>query len=37
MVQMIEQNRMFDLNIRFIQTADQNAKAANTLMTMSRG
>jgi flagellar basal body rod protein FlgF len=37
MVQMIEQNRMFDLNMRFIQTADQNAKAANSLMSLSRG
>jgi flagellar basal-body rod protein FlgF len=37
MVQMIEQNRMFDLNMRFIQTADQNAKSANTLMSLSRG
>ncbi len=37
MVQMIEQNRMFDLNMRFIQTADQNAKSANSLMSLSRG
>jgi len=37
MVQMIEQNRMFDLNMRFIQAADQNAKSANALMSLSRG
>lgn len=37
MVQMIEQNRMFDLNMRFIQSADQNAKSANALMSLSRG
>ncbi|QWE19330.1 flagellar basal body rod protein FlgF [Polynucleobacter corsicus] len=37
MVQMIEQNRMFDLNMRFIQSADQNAKSANSLMSLSRG
>jgi len=37
MVQMIEQGRMFDLNMRFIQTADQNAKSANVLMSLSRG
>jgi flagellar basal-body rod protein FlgF len=37
MVQMIEQNRMFDLNMRFIQTADQNARSANSLMSLSRG
>ena len=37
MVQMIKQNRMFDLNMRFITTADQNAKSANELMSLSRG
>lgn len=37
MIQMIQQNRMFDLNMRFIQTADQNAKSANVLMSLSRG
>lgn len=37
MVQMIEQNRLFDLNMRFIQAADQNSKSANSLMSLSRG
>ena len=36
MVQMINQMRMFELNTRFIQTADQNARAANVLMSLSR-
>lgn len=37
MVQMIQQNRLFDLNVRLIQVADQNAKTAGTLMSLSRG
>jgi len=36
MVQMIQQNRMFDLNIRLVQVAEQNAKSAGTLMSLSR-
>jgi flagellar basal-body rod protein FlgF len=36
MVQMIEQNRLFDLNIRMVQTAEQNSKNASQLMSLSR-
>ena len=36
MVQMIQQNRMFDLNMKMIQTADQNAKSTSALMSLSR-
>jgi len=36
MVQMIAQNRMFDLNIRLVQLAEQNAKTAGSLMSLSR-
>ena len=36
MVQMIKQNRLFDLNLRLVQTAEQNAKQAGTLMSLSR-
>lgn len=36
MVQMIAQNRMFDLNIRLVQLAEQNAKTAGGLMSLSR-
>ena len=36
MVQMIAQNRLFDLNIRLIQAAEQNSKTAGTLMSLSR-
>jgi flagellar basal-body rod protein FlgF len=36
MVQMIAQNRLFDLNIRLIQAAEQNSKSAGTLMSLSR-
>ena len=36
MVQMIQQNRMFDLNMKMIQTADQNARATSALMSLSR-
>jgi len=35
MVQMINQTRMFELNMRVIQTAEQNARQANILLTMS--
>lgn len=36
MVQMIAQNRLFDLNIRLVQVAEQNAKSAGALMSLSR-
>lgn len=36
MVDMIEQNRMFDLNIRLVQVAEQNARTAGALMSLSR-
>jgi flagellar basal-body rod protein FlgF len=36
MVHMIAQNRLFDLNIRLIQAAEQNSKTAGTLMSLSR-
>jgi flagellar basal-body rod protein FlgF len=36
MVQMIAQNRLFDLNIRLVQVAEQNSKSAGTLMSLSR-
>lgn len=36
MVQMIAQNRLFDLNIRLVQAAEQNSKTAGTLMSLSR-
>jgi len=35
MVQMIAQNRLFDLNIRLVQVAEQNSKTAGTLMSLS--
>lgn len=35
MVQMINQTRMFELNMRLIQTAEQNSRQANILMTLS--
>jgi flagellar basal-body rod protein FlgF len=35
-VQMIAQNRLFDLNIRLVQAAEQNSKSAGTLMSLSR-
>jgi flagellar basal-body rod protein FlgF len=37
MVQMINQSRMFDLNMKLITTADQNSRSANSLMSLSRG
>ena len=37
MVQMIEQNRLFDLNIRMVQTAEQNSRNASQLVSLSRG
>ena len=36
MVQMIAQNRLFDLNIRLVQAAEQNSKSAGSLMSLSR-
>lgn len=36
MAQMIAQNRLFDLNIRLVQVAEQNSKTAGTLMSLSR-
>jgi flagellar basal-body rod protein FlgF len=36
MVQMIKQNRLFDLNMRLVQAAEQNAKQAGGLMSLSR-
>ena len=36
MVQMIAQNRLFDLNIRMVQVAEQNSKTAGTLLSLSR-
>jgi flagellar basal-body rod protein FlgF len=36
MVQMIAQNRLFDLNIRLVQVAEQNSKTAGALMSLSR-
>jgi flagellar basal-body rod protein FlgF len=37
MIEMIQQNRLFDLNIRMVQVAEQNAKSASNLMSLSRG
>ena len=37
MVQMIDQSRLFDLNFRAVQTADQNARSATSLLSLSRG
>jgi flagellar basal-body rod protein FlgF len=36
MVQMIDQSRLFDLNARSITFADQNARSATTLLSLSR-
>lgn len=36
MAQMIAQNRLFDLNIRLVQAAEQNSKTAGSLMSLSR-
>ena len=36
MVEMIKQTRMFDLNLRMVQTAEQNAKSAAALMSLGR-
>ena len=36
MVQIIAQNRLFDLNIRLVQVAEQNSKSAGALMSLSR-
>ena len=37
MVALVSQQRLFDLNVKMIQNADANARAANGLMTLSRG
>jgi len=37
MVQMIDQSRLFDFNFRAVQTADQNARSATSLLSLSRG
>jgi flagellar basal-body rod protein FlgF len=37
MVQMISQTRMFELNLKLLQTADQNARTANQLLSLPRG
>ena len=36
MVEMIKQNRLFDLNLRMVQVAEQNAKTAGSLMSLGR-
>ena len=36
MVEMIKQNRLFDLNLRLVQVAEQNDKTASSLMSLSR-
>jgi flagellar basal-body rod protein FlgF len=36
MVQMIDQSRMFDLNSRSITFADQNARSATSLLSLTR-
>lgn len=36
MVDIINQTRMFDLNMRLIQTAEQNSRQANTLISLQR-
>jgi flagellar basal-body rod protein FlgF len=36
MVEMIKQNRLFDLNLRMVQAAEQNAKSAGSLMSLAR-
>lgn len=36
MVEMIEQNRLFDLNIKMVQTAEQNSRNASQLVSLSR-
>lgn len=36
MVEMIEQNRLFDLNVRMVQTAEQNSRNASQLVSLSR-
>lgn len=37
MVQMISQTRLFEFNLRLLSTAEQNSRAANQLMSLSRG
>jgi flagellar basal-body rod protein FlgF len=37
MVSMISQTRLFDFNFKFLQTAEQNSRAANQLLNLSRG
>lgn len=36
MVEMIQQNRMFELNMRMVQVAEQNARSAQSLFSLSR-
>lgn len=36
MVEMIQQNRMFDLNMRMVQVAEQNSRSAQSLFSLSR-
>lgn len=36
MVQMIENSRLFDLNLQLIKSADQNSKSADSLLTLTR-
>jgi len=37
MVQMISQTRLFEFNLKLLQTAEQNSRAANQLLSLSRG
>lgn len=37
MVEMIAQTRLFEFNLKLLQTAEQNSRAANQLLSLSRG
>jgi flagellar basal-body rod protein FlgF len=37
LVQMIDQSRLFDLNFKAVQTAEQNARSVTNLLSLSRG
>ena len=37
MIAMVSQQRMFDMNMKMIQSADMNARSANGIMSLSRG
>ncbi|MEY3201594.1 MAG: hypothetical protein RIR70_1144 [Pseudomonadota bacterium] len=37
MVEMISQTRLFEFNLKLLQTAEQNSRAANQLLNLSRG